>query len=83
MVIIYGTDHCFFCDAAKALCNSRNIKYEFRDVTEEENLVQLRESVPEFKTVPQIFWHGRHIGGYSELQLEIEQTISNYGDGVI
>jgi glutaredoxin len=34
----------------------------------------------EAKTVPQIFWYGKYIGGYNELALEIENT-RNYGDG--
>jgi glutaredoxin len=32
------------------------------------------------KTVPQIFWYGKHIGGYNEFAAEVENTRS-YGDG--
>ena len=34
---------------------------------------------PKTKTVPQIWWHGRHIGGYNEFAGEVQDTLGNYG----
>jgi len=34
--------------------------------------------LPGARTVPQIFWHQKHIGGYQEFAAEIENT-RNFG----
>ena len=40
------------------------------------------EQFPEAKTVPQITWYERHLGGYFEFAKEVEET-RNYGDGQV
>jgi glutaredoxin len=37
---------------------------------------QLKSILPDVKTVPQIWWHGKHIGGYEDFASEIENTRS-------
>ena len=37
--------------------------------------------MPNAKTVPQIWWNDKHIGGFSELAEEIDNTRGGFGDG--
>lgn len=82
MVLIYGKTDCVWCDRAKELCNQYGIEYEYKSIQVKEFLEELKELVPDVKTVPQIFWHDKHLGGYEQLVEEIENT-RNYGDGKI
>ena len=81
MVHIFGTDNCSFCVKAKQLADQYNIKYQYYDAVE--NKQQFKELFPNAKTVPQITWNGRYIGGYNAFAEEIENTIGGYGDGKI
>lgn len=81
MVIIYGTDNCPYCKYAVAMAQSYNLKYEYRNAHDWRETFQ--EQFPNARTVPQIVWDDRHIGGYTEFAEEVENTIGGYGDGVI
>ncbi len=76
MVKIWGKTGCSFCDKAKELCDQYNIKYEYVLVDDIERLLELHELVPKANTVPQIFWNGKYIGGYTEFATEVENTRS-------
>ena len=76
MVVIYGRLSCVYCAKAKMLADQNKIQYEYKSVDQPEIMAQLRELVPDFKTVPQVFWHGNHIGGYEEFASEIDDTRS-------
>ena len=82
MIRIYGTPVCSWCSKAKELAESHDFKYQYIDLTEGDNMSKFSEEFPEAKSVPQITWHGRHIGGYFDFAKEIEET-RNYGDGKI
>lgn len=82
MITIWGTSTCSYCKMAKELCEQYELQYEYILIDSQEKLAELHEVAPGTKTVPQIFWHGKHIGGYTELAQEIENTRS-YGDGQI
>jgi glutaredoxin len=79
MIQIYGNTKCSWCEKAKNLVERYQLNYEYLNTDEPENMKNLKEILPEVKTIPQIWWGGRHIGGYSELILEIENTTGNYG----
>ena len=81
MVFIYGMENCSYCKYAVALAQSYNIKYEYRDAKEWKET--FLEEFPTAKTVPQIVWNDRYIGGYNEFATEVENTIGGYGDGKI
>jgi glutaredoxin 1 len=76
MVVIYGRLSCVYCAKAKMLADQNRIPYQYKSVDQPEIMAQLRELVPDFKTVPQVFWHGNHVGGYEEFASEIEDTRS-------
>jgi len=82
MVIIYGAEWCSFCKKAKELCQDYGIGYEWRNVDDPEYKEELKLKLPDVKTIPQIYWHHRYIGGYQELATTIEEdNIGNYGQG--
>ena len=82
MITIYGASWCSFCRKAKALCEDFGLVYEWKDVDDPEIYNELSTKIENFKTVPQIYWDHKYIGGYSDLIMEIENhNIGNYGQG--
>lgn len=79
MVIIYGAEWCGYCIRAKKLAEQYSVDFEFRDVDTPDIKEQLRVLLPSYKTIPQIWWHGNHVGGYDDFARAIEETIGNYG----
>lgn len=83
MVKIYGTTGCVWCKKAVELCEDYCLTYQYQNVDTSDELKEIFKSLfPEAKTVPQIVWNGRHIGGYNDFLIEIENT-RTYGDGKI
>ena len=67
-VIIYTKDWCGYCRAAIQLLEKFNVPYEEIDVTSDRVLYdQMVEKAEGRTSVPQIFFHGKGIGGYTEL----------------
>ena len=81
MITIYGKENCNWCVRAKDLANRYQLKYEYLDVGNPDIMSSLKTAYPDVKTVPQIWWGDRHIGGYDSFAAEIENTIGNYGQG--
>lgn len=79
-ITIFGKVNCAYCKDAKTLVERYGIPYEYIDVGYTEGLKELMELKPDAKTVPQIWWHDRYIGGYQELVAEMESTIGGYGE---
>ena len=68
MIIIYSSNWCSYCNAAKNLLNDLNLEYEEINI-EEHNIS--RKELKELSggyTVPQISISGKFIGGYDALQ---------------
>ena len=78
MVTIWGRPSCSFCERAKSLCDQYDLKYDYITIDGPEKLQELQEQVPGVRTVPQIFWNGKYVGGYTEFAQEIENT-RNFG----
>lgn len=69
LIEIYGTTNCTFCKQAVELCKAADLLYKYTDlVTYPEALEELEQKIGRFKTVPQIFINGDHVGGFSELK---------------
>jgi glutaredoxin len=80
MITIYGKDNCYWCQEAKALAKRYGLEFEYKNTGYEHFRTEMFEKYPDAKTVPQIWWDGRHIGGYNEFTIEIENTLgSHYG----
>lgn len=66
--IVWSKDNCPYCVQAKALLNQKNIQFEERKIGDGWTKEQLLESVPNARTVPQIFLDGELVGGFTELR---------------
>jgi len=64
---IYTTDYCGYCRAAKKLLEEYQISYQEIDVTHNPSLRQWLLEKTGQRTVPQIFFDDKSIGGYTEL----------------
>ena len=76
-IIIYSQPGCTGCETAKNLLKSKNIKYTelILNVGQKQEegktyvpVQQLKDKVPNAKSVPQIFEGRTYIGGLAELQ---------------
>ena len=67
-IVIYTQDMCGYCDAAKEEFESREWDYTIHNIKHADNYDNLKELLPDVKTVPQIWIDGKHIGGYDELK---------------
>jgi glutaredoxin 3 len=65
-VVIYTTNYCPYCAAAKALLRSKRVEFEEIDVTYDPARRAEMERLSRRRTVPQIFIDGKPIGGYDE-----------------
>ena len=67
-IVMYTQDMCGYCDAAKEEFESREWDYTTHNIKHADNYDNLKELLPDVKTVPQIWIDGKHIGGYDELK---------------
>ena len=72
--VVWSKDACSHCDQAKALLRSHGIDYEERRIGHEWTRDQLLESVPQARSVPQIFLNDTYIGGFADLQRYFNET---------
>lgn len=75
-VTVYATRSCPYCRAARQLLGEKNIPFTEIDV----RLVHRRREMVDRsgrRTVPQIFFGDRHVGGYDDLaQLEDDGALT-------
>ena len=76
--IVWTKDNCKYCALAKEQLSSYKITFEERNISKGQwSKEQLLQSVPDAKTVPQIFIRGQYVGGYSDLLQYIEDHNMN------
>lgn len=68
-VIIYTTNWCPYCNAAKSFLRSKSVEFEEIDVTDDPERRMEMERLSRRRTVPQIFIDGRPIGGYDDARM--------------
>ena len=66
-VLIYTTNWCPYCHAAKALLDEKGVSYDEIDATDPTVRMDMIQRAHGRRTVPQIFIGERHVGGYDEL----------------
>jgi glutaredoxin len=74
MIEIWGKPACPYCEKAKRLCESRNLKYVYKQLDVDFTRDEIFEEFPEAKTFPQIKINGTRIGGYDKLGIYLEET---------
>jgi glutaredoxin 3 len=79
-VLLYTTQFCGYCRAAKNLLRAKGLEYDEIDVgADQTKRLEMVERAHGRRTVPQIFIHGRHVGGYDELAaLEREGKLNDW-----
>ena len=79
-ILLYTTQYCGYCRAAKNLLRAKGLEFEEIDVGfDPSKRVEMVERARGLRTVPQIFIHGRHVGGYDELAaLEREGKLDDW-----
>ena len=70
--VVWSKDSCPFCVQAKALLESKGIKFEERNVSKNWTREQLLEAVPDARTLPQIFLDNKLVGGFTELRKHLQ-----------
>lgn len=73
--IVWSKYHCPYCDQAKALLKSKNIEFEERKIGDGFTKEELLEAIPTARTVPQIIIDGKLIGGFTDLQKYVSETM--------
>ena len=66
--LVWSKDNCPYCVQAKNLLSQKGIAYEERKIGDGWTREDLLESVPDARTVPQIFLDGELVGGFTELR---------------
>lgn len=72
MITIYGNQTCKWCKQAVELVKEKNLEYVYKDVDIDENYSELKNKLSFVKTIPQIWWDEKHVGGYEALAEEIK-----------
>ena len=68
-ILVYTTDFCPYCVAAKRLLDGKNVAYEEIKLSgDHEERMELMEKANGMRTVPQVFIDDQHIGGFDELK---------------
>lgn len=75
-VKVYTTTYCGYCRAAKDLLDKKGIAYEEIDVTEDPAMRAKLVELSGQRTVPQIFWNGVSVGGYTDLSAKLPQLLA-------
>jgi glutaredoxin 3 len=79
-IVLYTTPFCGYCRAAKRLLADKSLDFEEIDVAfDDDKRAEMIGRANGLRTVPQIFIHGRHVGGYDELaMLERERKLDDW-----
>ena len=66
-VKIYSKTYCPYCDRAKALLQSKGVRYEEINLEGKPDEMQALVKQTGLRTVPQIFINGNLVGGFTDL----------------
>ncbi len=84
-ILIFSKTNCSYCKLAKTALNKLNLKFHCVELDNNQNCPKedctqvIKELILQtrMKTVPQIFYKGNLIGGYTELANEISKGTFN------
>ena len=77
-VIVYGNTTCGYCGAARMLLTRKGIEFEDIVITDDPQLRAEMEDRSGRRSVPQIFFGDKHIGGFDDLYaLETSGELDN------
>ncbi len=67
VIVIYGTEFCSYCTAARMLLKKKGLSYEDILVSQDDEKRREMERRSGGRTVPQIFINDEPIGGFDDL----------------
>ncbi|KAI5970752.1 GRX1 [Candida margitis] len=70
-LLVYSKTYCPYCTATKNLLNKHGVDYkliELNTLPDGGNIQRALKEITGQRTVPNIFFNGKHIGGDSDLQ---------------
>ena len=78
-ITIYTGPYCNYCDAAKRLLSRNNLSYNEIDIAKVDGAMdEMIKKANGKRTIPQIFFDDKHIGGYDEVRaLEKENKLQD------
>lgn len=72
-IVVYSSDHCGYCTAAKRLLEEKGLTFSEINVSHDpDKRVEMMEKSRQ-RSVPQIFFGDQHIGGYTDLVAYFKQ----------
>ena len=71
---IWGKPACPSCMKAKALCETRQFEYEYKELGKDFDREAVMENFPGARTFPQIVVGGNKVGGYEQFVQYLEDT---------
>ena len=74
MITIWGKPACPSCLKAKAMCESHQYKYEYKELGKDFTREEVFETFPTARTFPQIIIGGNKVGGYEQMVEYIDNT---------
>ena len=83
-VVMYSGEQCAYCMRARHLLEKKGVAFREIKVDQSAELRAQMEQLSQRRTIPQIFIHGRHIGGFDDLAAldsagELDSLLSNTG----
>ncbi len=66
-IVMYSGEHCAYCVRARRLLEKKCLAFREIKVDQSPELRIEMEQLSQRRTIPQIFIHGRHIGGFDDL----------------
>lgn len=72
-IIVYTKSGCPNCDAAKALLRSRGLRFEERNIDDQDERIAFTLAYPDIRQMPQIVVDGQRLGGYEGLRQQIDK----------
>ena len=79
-ITIYTGPLCNYCEAAKRLQKRNNVNYNEIDISKVDGAIdEMIKRSNGKRTIPQIFFNDKHIGGYDEVRaLEKENKLQDF-----
>lgn len=78
-VLVFSKTTCPYCDMAKDMFKSADIKYEVHELDKLANGADMQNTLQEItgqRTVPNIFIGGTHVDGFSDLSAKIKSGVA-------
>tara|TARA_B000000532_G_scaffold205429_1_gene173074 strand:- start:9027 stop:9260 length:234 start_codon:yes stop_codon:yes gene_type:complete len=72
MIVVYGRPGCNYCEDSKLVLDEAKIPYNYIDVWKDDE-AKAKIKNAGLKTVPQIYDDTKHIGGFNELMIWLNE----------